>query len=144
VIAGREGAAVQVAAPRPRAGAARGWGRAAAAGKQWKEALAGFTAAVDLLGRVAPRSLARGDQEYLIEELGGLRSAAAACCVKAGLADRAVELFEQGRGVLLGQALDTRTDLTALDEQYPELAARFAVADRLRPNNRRHPGDTRL
>ena len=89
--------------------------------------MAGFAAAAELLGLVAPRSLTRGDQEYLLEELGGLGADAAACCVHAGLTDRAVELFEQGRGVLLGQALDTRTDLTALTEQHPGLAARFTV-----------------
>ena len=38
-----------------------------------------------------------------------------------------MELFEQGRGVLLGQALDTRTDLTDLTVQHPDLAARFTV-----------------
>ena len=97
------------------------------AGEQWQEAVAGFAAAAELLGLVAPRSLTRGDQEHLLEELGGLGPDAAACCVHAGLTDRAVELFEQGRGVLLGQALDTRTDLTALAEQHPGLAARFTA-----------------
>jgi hypothetical protein len=127
VTAGRDAVAVQVAPPLNRAIAGLAWGRAAAAGGRWQEAVAGFAAAADLLGRVAPRSLARGDQEHLLEALGGLGSEAAACCVQAGLADRAVELFEQGRGVLLGQALDTRTDLTALGEQYPELAKRFTA-----------------
>src|SRR5450755_4233717 len=46
------------ASPRVRAGGARGWGRAAAAGGRWQEAVAGFTATVGLLGQVAPRSLA--------------------------------------------------------------------------------------
>jgi hypothetical protein len=87
--------------------------------------VAGFTAAVRLLELVAPRSLTRGDQEHLMKELGSQGADAAACCVHAGLKDRAVELFEQGRAVLLGQALDTRTDLTALTEQHPGLAARF-------------------
>ena len=118
---------MEAASPRVRAVAARGWGRAAAGGRRWQEAVAGFAAAAELLGLVAPRSLTRGDQEHLLEELGGLGADAAACCVHAGLADRAVELFEQGRGVLLGQALDTRTDLTALAEQHPDLAARFTA-----------------
>ena len=125
VIAGRTAVAIGAAPAHVRAAAGLGWGRAAAVGGRWEEAVAGFAAAADLLGRVAPRSLARGDQEHLLEELGGLGSEAAACCVHAGLADRAVELFEQGRGVLLGQALDTRTDLTVLAEQHPELAERF-------------------
>jgi hypothetical protein len=87
--------------------------------------VAGFTAAVELVGQIARRSLARPDQEALLAELGGLGADAAVCCVHAGRADRAVELFEQGRGVLLGQALDTRTDLTALAERHPDLAAEF-------------------
>ena len=116
---------MEVAPPLVRAMAARGWGRAAASGRRWQDAVAGFAAAAELLGLVAPRSLTRGDQEHLLEELGGLGADAAACCVHAGLRDRAVELFEQGRGVLLGQALDTRTDLTALTVQHPDVAARF-------------------
>jgi tetratricopeptide (TPR) repeat protein len=127
VTTGRGAVAVEVASPRVRAVAARGWGRAAAVGGRWPEAVAGFEAGVGLLGQVAPRSLARRDQEQLLEDLGGLASEAAACCVHAGLVDRAVELFEQGRGVLLGQALDTRTDLTALAEQHPDLAERFTA-----------------
>jgi hypothetical protein len=127
IDAGRRAVAMEAAPPRVRAAAARDWGRAAADGQRWQEAVAGFAVAAELLGLVVPRSLTRGDQEHLLEEQGGLAADAAACCVHAGLADRAVELFEQGRGVLLGQALDTRTDLTALAEQHPDLAARFTV-----------------
>ena len=128
----REAVGVEVAPPRMRAIAARGWGRVAAVGGRWQEAVDGFSAAVELLGLVAPRSLARGDQERLLEEFGGLASEAAACCVHTGRVDLAVELFEQGRGVLLGRALDTRTDLTALSERYPESAKRFiALRDEL-------------
>ena len=81
----RQAVAVAVASPRVRAVAARGWGRAAAGGRRWQEAVAGFAAAAELLGLVAPRSLTRGDQEHLLEELGGLGADAAACCVHAGL-----------------------------------------------------------
>ena len=136
--AGQQAAAIEVASPLMRVEAARRWGDAAAVCGRWQEAVAGFTLAVSLLGRVAPRSLARRDQESLLGGLGGLAPDAAACCVHAGLTDRAVELFEQGRGVLLGQALDTRTDLTALAEQFPDLASRFtAMRDDLdRPGDR--------
>ncbi|MBE3205821.1 CHAT domain-containing protein [Frankia sp. CH37] len=125
--AGRQAAAVAVASPRTRTEAARGWGRASALGERWGAAVAGYTVASELLGQVAPRRLARSDQEHLLDTLGELGSEAAACCVHAGQLQRAVELFEQGRGVLLGQALDTRTDLTALAEQHPGLAERFAA-----------------
>jgi hypothetical protein len=123
----QQAVAVEAASPRVRAIAAREWGRTGGSGRRWQEAVAGFEVAAGLLGLVAPRSLARGDQEHLLGELGGLGADAAACCVHAGLRDRAVELFEQGRGVLLGQALETRTDLTVLAELYPGLAARFTA-----------------
>src|SRR5947208_14741348 len=127
IDADQQAVVVEAASPRVRAAAARGWGRAAAGGQRWQEAVAGFATAAERLGVVAPRSLIRSDPEHLLEGLGGLGPEAAACCVHAGLTDRAVELFEQGRGVLLGQALETRTDLTALTEQHPDLAARFTV-----------------
>ncbi|MCM3920210.1 CHAT domain-containing protein [Frankia sp. AiPs1] len=78
-----------------------------------------------MLGRLAPRSLTRADQEHLVAQVGDLGADAAVCCVRAGLAGHAVELFEQGRGVLLGQALDTRADVTVLAEQHPDVATRF-------------------
>jgi hypothetical protein len=37
----------------------------------------------------------------------------------------ALQLLEAGRAVLLGQALETRSDLTDLTQQHPDLAARF-------------------
>jgi hypothetical protein len=130
IDAGRQAVAVEIATPRVRAAAAQIWGRAAANGQRWPEAVAGYAAGAELLGLMVPRSLTRRDQEEqleAVEGLGELAEDAAACCVHAGLAGRAVELFEQGRGVLLGQALDTRTDLTALAAQYPDLAARFTA-----------------
>ncbi|WP_243407941.1 tetratricopeptide repeat protein, partial [Frankia canadensis] len=142
----RKGVGVAGASPQTRALAARGWGQTAAGGGRWEEAVAGFTAATELLGLLAPRSLARHDQEALLVEFGGLGADAAACCVQAGQVGQAVALFEQGRGVLLGQALDMRTDLTALNQRYPNLAASFvrlrdvldqadgpAVPDQLQP-----------
>jgi CHAT domain/Tetratricopeptide repeat len=126
IDAGQRAAAMEGASPRVRAIAAHRWGQAAAVGRRWPEAVAGFAAAAELLDLVVPRSLARGDQEYLLEQFGGLAAEATACCVHAGLPERAVELFEQGRGVLLGQALDNRIDLTTL-ARHPDLAARFTA-----------------
>ncbi|WP_152989946.1 CHAT domain-containing protein, partial [Frankia sp. ACN1ag] len=125
ILAGQDAAGVVGASPRVRVQAAVGWGRAAAGGERWDEAVAGFTAAAELVGQLAPRSLDRSDQEHLLVALRNLGADAAVCCVQAGLPERAVELFEAGRGVLLGQALDTRTDLTDLTAAYPRLAEAF-------------------
>ncbi|MBL7487606.1 CHAT domain-containing protein [Frankia sp. AgW1.1] len=121
----RAAAKVQEASPRSRAVAARYWGLSAAMGKRWADAADGFQTSINLLGHIAPRHLTRPDQQHILAGIGNLAADAAACCVRAGMVGRAVELFEQGRGVLLGQALDTRTDLTALTEQHPELATSF-------------------
>ncbi len=128
----RRGAAATRSSPVSRIGAAVGWGRAAAADGRWSEAIDGYTAAIGLLARASPRGLGRTDQEGVLANLPGLGTEAAACCVQAGDLDRAVELFEQGRAILLGQALDTRTDLTTLTDSHPDLARRFlALRDAL-------------
>lgn len=127
ITARQEAATSELAPPRVRAVAARAWGQASGIGQRWQAAMTGFETAIALLDRVAPRGMDRPDQEYVLEDVGSLASDAAACCVRAGLPGRAVELFEQGRGVLLGQALDTRTDLTTLAERYPALAEAFTT-----------------
>jgi CHAT domain len=137
--AGRRGAGVVSAAASTRVSAAVVWGRAAGAAGQWQEAVDGYAAAIGLLGRVSPRSLGRCDQEGVLANLPGLGTSAVACCVQAGMAERAVELFEQSRGVLLGYSLDSRTDLTDLTDltaAHPALAERFIA---LRDALDRHP-----
>jgi hypothetical protein len=124
VTSSREAAGVVSAPPLPRAFAARRWGIACVASDPL-EAVEGLTLAVRLVGEVAPRGLGRADQEYRLSELAGLGSLAAAACLQAGLKGRAVELFEQGRGVLFAQALDARTDLTDLAGAHPALAQQF-------------------
>jgi CHAT domain len=130
--AGREASEITTAPPALRAAAAAGWGNAAAADGDWAEAVHAYQAAIELAAKAAPRALARADQEFQLAQLRGLGSRAAACCLKLDRRDLAVELLEQGRGVLLGQALDVRTDLTELRALRPELATRFAdLRDRL-------------
>jgi tetratricopeptide (TPR) repeat protein len=121
----RLAAAVETAPPHSRAVAARNWGAAAAALGDWPDALEGYGAALEHLGRVAPRSLTRADQEHGLAAFDGLATAAVACALEAGDGRRALQWWEQGRGILLGQALDARTDLSELAEAHPELANRF-------------------
>ena len=120
------------AAPWRRAVAAAEWGRLAAGDRRWADALEASELAVGLLAEVAPLALPRGDQEHQLAAFDGLAPQAAACALQSGDVERAVELFEQGRGVLLSQALDTRADVLALEEHSPQLAARFVeIRDRL-------------
>lgn len=96
--------------------------------------------AVGLLPRLASRHLARGDQQSALgvppgttglDGPVGLASDAAALALldptgsESERAEGALRLLETGRTVLLGQALDTRSDLTDLTAQHPELARTF-------------------
>ncbi|MEU2587330.1 CHAT domain-containing tetratricopeptide repeat protein [Streptomyces avermitilis] len=89
-------------------------------------------ASVRLLPQVAPRRLKRSDQQDAVADLAGLASTAAALVLAApggtasGRAEQALGLLETGRAVLLSQTLESRSDLTDLTEQHPELAHRFA------------------
>ncbi|MFJ5925496.1 CHAT domain-containing protein [Kitasatospora sp. NPDC092948] len=117
--------------------AAQLWGSIAARTGRSAEALRGFSHAVALLPVVAPRHLARLDQEDRLASGRGLASAAAALAIRAGDPARALALLEQGRGVLLAQGLDNQGDLSRLRELDPARAAEFErIRDRL---SREHP-----
>ncbi|MPY31108.1 CHAT domain-containing protein [Streptomyces adustus] len=90
-----------------------------------------MAAAVRLLPEVAPRRLERLQQQERMGTFGFLASEAAALLLADTSrpadqrATQALETLEAGRGVLLSQTLETRSDLTDLGEEHPELAARF-------------------
>ncbi|ARI51517.1 CHAT domain-containing protein [Streptomyces sp. S8] len=112
--------------------AARVWGMASAWAGRDAEALEGYAYAVGLLPRIAPRSLARADQEARLLVSEGLASDAAALAIGRGEVDRALALLEQGRGVLLAQGVENRTDVSRLQALAPDLAAEFErIRDRL-------------
>ncbi|HEY4420758.1 MAG TPA: CHAT domain-containing protein, partial [Pseudonocardia sp.] len=108
--------------PSFRLGACRVWGRVTAALSHWDSAAAAFTEGVRLLPRVAPRNLTRADAEHQLAGIDGVHVDAAACAVQAGDAAGALTALEQGRGVLLTYALESRTELTDLHATAPELA----------------------
>lgn len=108
-----------------RVAAARQWGELAMATGRPVLAARGFALGVELLPRLAARGLRRSDATRWVAEYVRLASDAAAAALAAELPDRAVEVLEMGRGVLLAQALDSRTDLTELRERAPDLADRF-------------------
>ncbi|RSM82745.1 CHAT domain-containing protein [Kibdelosporangium aridum] len=122
----RQAATTPTASAHWRAEAARNWGREAADIGDFADAVEGFTTAVGLLDLVAWRGLSREDQERLLADFQGVAGAAAACAIQAGMPERAVELLEQGRGVLLAQALDMRAEHEDLEAHAPDLAEQLA------------------
>jgi tetratricopeptide (TPR) repeat protein len=96
--------------------------------------------AVRLLPETAQLQLDRSDQQHVLGGFAGLASDAAALVLAStdtpgpGKAARALGLLELGRAVLLSHSLNTRSDLTNLRDQHPDLAARFIrLRDELDP-----------
>ncbi|GAA3017543.1 CHAT domain-containing protein [Streptosporangium longisporum] len=123
---------IDLAPPLMRISAAGMLGGLLAGRADWAEAAQIYTLAVELLPAVAPRDLARADQEHGLGRLGPLAEDGAACAIRSGDPELALRLLEQGRGVLLGQALDDRSDISALRHRSVDLAERFErLRDRL-------------
>ncbi|MGW3493055.1 CHAT domain-containing protein [Streptomyces sp. NPDC001020] len=102
--------------------AAGNWGATAAEDGRWEEAQRGYEYAIELLPQAAWHGLERDDREHFLAMVNGLASDAAAVAVEREDLARAVELLEQGRGVLLAQAFDARTDLDELRALDGDLA----------------------
>lgn len=115
----------RLAQPRIRAEAGIAAGRLAAGRQDWDLAVRRLAAAVGLLEQAVPRGLSRGDREHQLKRLRDLAADAAACAWRGGDAEGAAVLFEQGRGVLLAQAMDVPGDLAVLGARRPDLKARF-------------------
>ncbi|WP_089158368.1 CHAT domain-containing protein [Micromonospora sp. NBS 11-29] len=92
---------------------------------RWAEATEALATAVALLPRLASRDRLRVDQHHDLAGTAGLAGAAAAIALTAGQPERALELLEQGRGVLLSRRLTARDGLAALWLADPELAREY-------------------
>ncbi|MET8139899.1 CHAT domain-containing protein [Sphaerisporangium sp. NPDC005288] len=96
--------------------------------------------AVGLLPETVPHQIGRGSRQRNVQRFAGLAGDAAALALAdpssppEARGERALQLLEAGRSVLLSQTLGTRDDLAALRELDPELAGRFvalrAILDR--------------
>ncbi|MEU0532322.1 CHAT domain-containing tetratricopeptide repeat protein [Amycolatopsis tolypomycina] len=84
-----------------------------------------FDNAIAMLPAVPPRESTWIDQEFTLAEHDGLISEAIAAHCAAADPAGALLAAEHGKAILLAAALDSRTDLTDLEERAPDLAARF-------------------
>ncbi|MEV4375104.1 CHAT domain-containing protein [Nonomuraea sp. NPDC049637] len=102
------------------------YGRLAMAGGAYERALGAFRAAIELVPLAMSDRLwhARGRREDSLTELAG---DAAACALETGRPQEALTLLEQGRGLLLSQALGVQEDLRTLRARAPELAERLSA-----------------
>ena len=89
-------------------------------------ALDAFHAAIQLLPRLAMLGLDLPSRwQALASGSNGLAPAAAACAIKSGQYDKAVELLEEGRAIFWAQALQLRTPMTDLHDVAPELGEKL-------------------
>jgi tetratricopeptide (TPR) repeat protein len=100
-------------------------------GSRSKEALATMEAAVELLPQTVATHLPRADREYLLGTLAGLPAQAAAVAVAAGRPERAVELVEHSRGLLVAEALDARGSHCVRARSKPEAREHVEKLDEL-------------
>jgi tetratricopeptide (TPR) repeat protein len=117
----------RAAAPPVRTRASLAAGRLAADRRDWHAAADRLAAAIGLLEAAIPRGLRREDREYQLTQLRDLGCDATAAAWRDGDTERAVTLFERGRGVLLAQEMGTPTELERLYAHDEELAERFTA-----------------
>ena len=129
VAASRSAADISTAPAVIRALAARDWGQVAARMGNAVQAMNGLSTAVNLLDQVAWHGLQRRDQERNLGRFAALACDAAAWAIEAGQPERAVELLEQGRGILLSQSLDQRARHHDLRSMAPDVADQLARID---------------
>jgi hypothetical protein len=108
-----------------RVGVARSWAAAALLHGDLAEAGWAFARAVELLPLTAARHLQPLDRQREIAQFSSLVSDAAACALAADDARLALTLLEQGRGVLIGQAVESWQELDRLEQIRPDLARTF-------------------
>ena len=88
--------------------------------------------AIGLIGQVAARHLPTRDKQHALAAIRTLGADAAACALNAAEPQRAIELADHARGVLIAEAFDTHTDTSELRARAPGLASRFeALRDEL-------------
>ncbi|KAM4054571.1 CHAT domain-containing protein [Hirsutella rhossiliensis] len=87
---------------------------------EWDDAANAYEMAISLWPRLNPRTLARGDMEYVVSKLSGLGPLAAHCMCRSKArrsAEEALQALESGRGVIASLTID----VSDLKREYGEL-----------------------
>ncbi|BBH67871.1 CHAT domain-containing protein [Actinoplanes sp. OR16] len=113
---------------------------------RWEIARVGFGQAVALLPRLVGRQLSPDDHLREMSRWSDLACDAAAAAVRSGDPGHALEVLEQGRGLLIGRALDSRAAfdevLAADPRQAPALLDDLRrIGDALAVSETGHGGD---
>jgi hypothetical protein len=124
-------AALQTAARTPgarpdlRRTAAYEWATASAKLGDFGAAATGYAIAIDLIADPAWRATPLSERRHQLAQSIEAARSGAACAIRAGRPELAVELLERGRGVIRGQIFQRRADLELIRSVRPELADRM-------------------
>jgi hypothetical protein len=99
------------------------------AGEPPQGVLAAMETAISLLPQIASRALVRADKMRYLTQVAYLPALAAAAAISAGQPGRAVELLEQGRGILVAETLAARSSDPAKLRESPHAHLRELAAD---------------
>lgn len=81
---------------------------------------------IKLISLFSPRHFRNADKQHVLTGVVGLASEAAAVALEIGKeAVAALQLLEDGRGVLLGSLYDLRSNIEALEREHRDLAFQF-------------------
>lgn len=92
----------------------------------WNQAYHAATTMFSFVPLAVSRSLENSDKPWLLAELAGLASDAAAVALMAGAAPfDALRLLESSRGVMMGSILGLRSDVDDLQQHHPKVAVEY-------------------
>jgi len=106
----------------------------------WQQACEGSAIAVHLIPQLTARSLENTDKQHILSEVVGLACDATAAALHVEKAPIvALNLLEQGRGILAASLEEMRADMLDLQRRYPKLAAQFVrLRNELEPSFKRN------
>ena len=81
--------------------------------------------AVDLLHTMNIRLLDRGDQQYVMSTIKRVTANLCATLLSLDRLDEALQYLENGRAVILSLLMDSKSDLSVLAQQHPDIAKRY-------------------
>lgn len=116
----------QMSPPRLRIGAACSAIELLIFASRWDEVNVLLQDALQILPQIAPQFLGRADQEYQLSGLTTMASDAVAVALHVGeTPSHCLGLLELGRGVIMGLAINCRSDVSDLQVKYPDTCSKF-------------------
>ena len=94
--------------------------------QDWGKGALYLAKTLDLLPKVAPRSISNDDLQYVLRQLTGFAALAASVFLRAGKPTlESLQILERGRGVISSLVMDLRSDVSLLQKSYPDLWSRY-------------------